>query len=112
MITTSTNTTDLHEAYTVSSNDLHATLTMSTPDGVYRACIRRNAYDNQSYGYVERFDGAQWHKVHRVDIQDLGAYRYAWPYGAEKINGWEPVFRADMETILSTARSFTQHATA
>ena len=44
----------------------------STEDGQrLRTTIRRNAYDNQSYGKVERWDGAKWQIVLTRTIDEM-----------------------------------------
>lgn len=103
-------TDTLDESYATGRSDLLATLTKSTPEGVFRANIRRNFYDYQSYTIVERFDGTRWHKVHSAPISELAASNYV--LSLSEPDGWQQAFYGDMENLIYTARSFTRAATA
>ena len=64
--------------------------------------IRRNAYDQQSYGRVSRWDGTRWHRVVNVPISECQCrvVSYVQPEGKAR----EDLFVLDAYRLLEEAK--------
>lgn len=79
-----------------------------------RIRIRSNAYVAQSYGIVERWDGAQWRQVAQRDGVELaskpqqylgnGTHTGVVSYVAPLTNEGRDAFFADRDTLVAAAR--------
>ena len=61
-----------------------------------RVCIRRNAYDHQSFARVERWNGEQWHQVTRCPIGECSCREVS--YVQDNIG--VAAFHADADRLL------------
>lgn len=64
-----------------------------------RVNIRRNAYDEQSYANVERWDGTKWQVIHDLPITDCACKTVS--YVMENITASS--FAIDADNLISIA---------
>ena len=65
----------------------------------FRIEIRRNAYDDQSYAKISRWEGSQWQRVHDKPIMDCHCHRISYVQEGVTIED----FSVDANVLLKVA---------
>lgn len=100
--TTTSKITVTHTDAAKGRDDLEATVLAQRADGRrFRARIRRNAYDFQSYAVVETWTDSGWTQVHGVrDLSTLSIMGYSY---VTRDEAWKTAIARDAKRLLELA---------
>ena len=69
----------ISESFTKRRQSLVYARTLNANGAKFRISVKRDSYDFQSHGKIDRWDGDKWHRVHAVPYPDLACLEVS-PY--------------------------------
>lgn len=84
---------------------LHGSMISVLPSGAYRATIRRNAYDFQSYGKIEVWEVGGWCEIQKLPISEFAIQNFSY---VSKDGAWESTMAEDLYMLIDRGASFME----
>ena len=96
---------ELHSEITRNSQNIVYTSLVQIGRGRYKVRIVSNAYEDQSYAKIERWDGERWNLVHCIDgLDGLKTQAGLYVRGNPSIGGYTKDFEADRDRLVEFAK--------
>jgi len=89
-----------HKLIFKQNQSLNGSLTDYSGSSPVRATIRRNAYDNQSYGISEVWESQGWVTIQQFPIQNLSVSSVSY---VARDGEWEALMEADLNELIAYA---------
>lgn len=82
---------------------LYGSMVRTLPSGTYRATIKRNAYDSQSYGKVEVWLANGWEQIQSLPISEFAIQKFSY---VSNDGVWEDTMAEDLRMLIGRGDAF------